>query len=433
MEVRDAVTDVLHKWQGVAHALGLRPAQVQTIRAKHRGDLDACMDEAISVWLRRDYMDDKFGPPTWRSLVKAIAAKAGGQYPALADEIAEAHPMPADSSSTGDNAATFPATSPTQQTIPIPPSTADKTPFIIPKSTEGDGEAISIDSYGLKVTRFSAHKSAKHSTAIEYSFGVVTIEQRSLERVLDSYKMSSEPHGVCAIINNEKFSSHTERVGTQVDEANLTQCFRYLGYNVEVHRNLTAHQIESLFSYYRSSDHAKYDSFVVCILSHGEDGHVFGTDSKSVNFRSIVAQLTADSCRSLAGKPKVFFVQACRGHDKVRGRQIASDSGTVSLPSDATESVRIVSDSTPVAIPDDADFFVGNATPPGKVAWRDMDHGSWYISEICRVFSSLSRYVDLESMVTKVHNEVGTGYENRSYRQAPEATTRLRKKVYFFD
>ena len=91
MEVRDAVTDVLHKWQGVAHALGLRPAQVQTIRAKHR-DLDDCMDEAISVWLRRDYMEAKFGPPTWTSLVKAIAAKAGGQNPALADEIAEAHP-----------------------------------------------------------------------------------------------------------------------------------------------------------------------------------------------------------------------------------------------------------------------------------------------------------------------------------------------------
>ena len=63
---------------------------------------------------------------------------------------------------------------------------------------------------------------------------MVQVEQRSLERVLDSYKMSSEPHGVCAIINNEKFSSHSEREGTQVDEANLAQCFRYLGYNVEV-------------------------------------------------------------------------------------------------------------------------------------------------------------------------------------------------------
>ena len=304
--------------------------------------------------------------------------------------------------------------------------------FTIHQSTEGGGEKISIESYGLQLTRFTAHKSAKDCTAIKYSFGMVQVEQRSLERVLDSYKMSSEPHGVCAIINNEKFSSHTEREGTQVDETNLAQCFRYLGYNVEIYRNLTAHQIESLFGYYRTSDHGNFDSFVVCILSHGEDGHVFGTDSKSVNIRSIVGQLTADSCRSLAGKPKLFFIQACRGHDKVHGRQIASDSGAM-LPPESTESVRIVSDSTPISIPDDADFFFGNATPPGKVAWRDMDHGSWYISEICRVFSSLACYMDLESMVTKVHNEVGTGYKKGNYRQAPEATTRLRKKVYFFD
>ena len=106
--------------------------------------------------------------------------------------------------------------------------------FIIHQSTEGGGEKISIESYGLQLTRFTAHKSAKDCTAIEYSFGMVQVEQRSLERVLDSYKMSSEPHGVCAIINNEKFSSHSEREGTQVDETNLAQCFRYLGYKVEV-------------------------------------------------------------------------------------------------------------------------------------------------------------------------------------------------------
>ena len=92
MEVKEAVIDVLHRWQNVAHALGLRPAQVQTIRATHRGDVEACMDEALSVWLKRNHMEAKFGPPTWRNLVKAIAAKAGGQNPALATEIAEAHP-----------------------------------------------------------------------------------------------------------------------------------------------------------------------------------------------------------------------------------------------------------------------------------------------------------------------------------------------------
>lgn len=268
----------------------------------------------------------------------------------------------------------------------------------------------------------------------------VAVEEK---RMMESYIMTSPGiHGICAVINNEKFSSHAQRHGTHVDEVNLTQCFRYLGYTVEVHRNLTAHQIESVFRYYSNNiDHSKYDSFVGCVLSHGEDGHVFGTDSKTVSLSSIVNGLTAESCPSLAGKPKLFFIQACRGRERVEEDEVVSDSSVTVEPSvpppssrgDTTETEeRVVSDSTALSIPDDADFIFGNATPPGKVAWRDMDHGSWYISETCRVFSSLAISVDLVSMVTKVHDEVGTRYRNRNYRQAPELTTRLRKKVYFF-
>ena len=84
--------DVLHRWQFVAIALGLRPAQAQTIKSKHRGDVEASMDDAILNWLQRAHNEDKHGPPTWRKLVQAIAAKAGGNNVALARTIAEAHP-----------------------------------------------------------------------------------------------------------------------------------------------------------------------------------------------------------------------------------------------------------------------------------------------------------------------------------------------------
>ena len=291
-----------------------------------------------------------------------------------------------------------------------------------------------MEAYGLAMKRFLAHELAKKATSVEFSFGVVQVKEGLRQKVFESYTMQRSPHGLCVIINNERFSEHTERTGTQMDEVNLTQCFRYLGYTVEVHRNCTAHQIEAIFSYYRSCDHARFDSFVVCILSHGDDGHVFGTDSKSVELQAIVGKLNAETCVSLAGKPKVFFIQACRGGDRVHGAQIKSDSG---IPEAtvlrSSEAVKVITDSSSITIPDDADFFFGNATPPGKVAWRDMDHGSWYVSEICRSMCSHARYADLVTMVTEVHNEVGTRYDNQNFRQAPEATIRLRKKVYFFD
>ena len=42
-------------------------------------------------WLRRTYDVDKHGPPTWRTLVKAVSDKAGGDNPALAEEIVKDH------------------------------------------------------------------------------------------------------------------------------------------------------------------------------------------------------------------------------------------------------------------------------------------------------------------------------------------------------
>jgi len=82
-------------------------------------------------------------------------------------------------------------------------------------------------------------------------------------------------------------------------------------------------------------------------------------------------------------------------------------------------------------IPNATDFFFGFATPSGHVAWRDMDHGSWYISELCRALCKYSCCLPLNEIMLRVHNEVGDKYDYQAYKQAPETTTRLRKKVYF--
>ena len=92
MEVKEAVTDVLHRWQSVALALGVRQPQTQTIKTTHKGEAEACMDDAVLVWLRGAHNEKKHGPPTWRKLVQAIAARSGGNNVALARTIAKAHP-----------------------------------------------------------------------------------------------------------------------------------------------------------------------------------------------------------------------------------------------------------------------------------------------------------------------------------------------------
>ena len=57
-------------------------------------------------------------------------------------------------------------------------------------------------------------------------------------------------------------------------------------------------------------EHRLYDSVVVVILTHGLNNKVFGSDSKPLKLLDFLAILDNEN---LAGKPKIHFIQACRG------------------------------------------------------------------------------------------------------------------------
>ena len=123
--------------------------------------------------------------------------------------------------------------------------------------------------------------------------------------------MKCWPHGVAVVINNEVFIDKQKRgrEGTQVDEKNLVQVLRRLGYVVEVYRDCNAQKIVDILEENRQRDHWSYDSFICCILSHGKLGHIYGSDSVAIPLDEVTARLNGDNCKSLAKKPKMFFMQ----------------------------------------------------------------------------------------------------------------------------
>jgi len=58
-----------------------------------------------------------------------------------------------------------------------------------------------------------------------------------------------------------------------------------------------------------SSDHSDYDCFVCCILTHGKSDDVLYAKDDTFLIEDITRPFGADKCPSLAGKPKLFFVQ----------------------------------------------------------------------------------------------------------------------------
>ena len=130
--------------------------------------------------------------------------------------------------------------------------------------------------------------------------------------------MSRSPRGVAVIINNKKFLESSgqhmsQRGGTDIDRDALNKLFKKLQFKVEVHNNQTKAEILRIVREKATSDHSLYDAFIFAILTHGEEGLVYGIDG-TLRIREITSKFKNN--KTLAGKPKIFFFQACQGEQK---------------------------------------------------------------------------------------------------------------------
>ena len=287
------------------------------------------------------------------------------------------------------------------------------------------------DFYSKSIQELQAHLTIKNQEVAslvrelqDYHQQMAAMQASSPVKEEDLYKMDKQPHGLCLIFNNYEFhhpfdmeKAHPSRGGANVDQFNLTQTFKYLRYEVIVKENLTAQQMQDTLFEIAHRDHKGYDSFVCCILTHGETNVVHGADSQEVDLLHFAATMKLSP--PLREKPKMFFVQACRGEGESKGYEIQKDSGGAQPSITAT-------------IPQEADFFFGYATPTGNAAYRSKRHGSWYISELCKVLTQHAYTHNLSSMMKKVNYQVSKAYTKEGFKQCPEYVDRLRKEVHFF-
>ncbi|NWX08279.1 CASP8 protein, partial [Caloenas nicobarica] len=254
---------------------------------------------------------------------------------------------------------------------------------------------------------------------------------------LQAYKMTSRPRGVCLILNNHSFAKAREAVpelrdmkdrnGTHMDAEALRRVFSKLHFIIVEHKDLTAEEIRKIVNLLRREDHKDRDCFVCCVLSHGKKGIIYGVDGQEVPIQELTMSFTGHNCPSLAGKPKVFFVQACQGDACQKGVTIETDSAEQdsSLETDARFQLE--------CIPAEADFLLGMATLQDYVSYRNPRQGTWYIQALCQhLESSCPRGEDILTILTAVNQEVSrkSGKPNAE-KQMPQPSFTLRKKLIF--
>ena len=91
-DVLEEVIDLKGKWTDILSGLRLPHSQQAAIKVEHPADARSCLEAVLHVWLSKNYDVEKHGPPSWRTLVKAVADRIGGADTALALKIAKNHP-----------------------------------------------------------------------------------------------------------------------------------------------------------------------------------------------------------------------------------------------------------------------------------------------------------------------------------------------------
>ncbi|KAM8900903.1 caspase-8 isoform 4-T4 [Lycaon pictus] len=249
----------------------------------------------------------------------------------------------------------------------------------------------------------------------------IEMEKRVIlgERNLDTLKR------ICDQINKSLLKKITDY--EELNRDALSKTFSELHFEIVHFKDATAKKICEVLQSYQSMDHSSKDCFICCILSHGDKGIIYGSDGQEAPIYELTSYFTGSKCPSLAGKPKIFFIQACQGDKYQKGIAVETDSEQKEayLEMDSSYQKRY--------IPEDADFLLGMATVNNCVSYRNPMEGTWYIQSLCQSLRErCPRGEDILTILTEVNFEVSNKDDRKNMgKQMPQPTFTLRKKLFF--
>ncbi|CAD0196683.1 unnamed protein product [Chrysodeixis includens] len=261
-------------------------------------------------------------------------------------------------------------------------------------------------------------------TSGDYVSGTASRRGKSGENVSrnEYYDMNNKHRGKALIFNHDEFESCLElkpRSGSRKDCASLQAVLQHLGFNVETFHNLYYSDIMKQMKHTAKQNHSKDDCIAVIVLSHGDSGVVYAKDT-FYNLEKMWGHLSENNCPTLAGKPKLFFIQACQGED--------FDDGI-------TLSRHIETDGwyEPHMYSNEPNILVALATTPGYISWRRPTIGTPFIQALCKELYSASE-LDILSILTSVCHQVAVDYESDTSepkKQVPCIMSTLTRRLVF--
>ena len=183
------------------------------------------------------------------------------------------------------------------------------------------------------------------------------------------YPLDQNVTGLGLIFVNEKIKGQDNRIGAVQDEQNFTLLFDGMGLTSLVCRDKSCKEIRQEILEITQTDFSEYGMLAVAISTHGAEGDkLYGSDGTTYSlYHDVVSTFKPNSCPGLTGKPKVFFIQSCRGI-KV---------GSCPIQADGMERPCVTLES---------DFLLAHSTVWGYKSFRHTETGSWFVTTLREIF-----------------------------------------------
>uniref|UniRef100_A0A8C5SYC2 Caspase-3 n=1 Tax=Laticauda laticaudata TaxID=8630 RepID=A0A8C5SYC2_LATLA len=169
------------------------------------------------------------------------------------------------------------------------------------------------------------------------------------------------------------------------------------------------------------AEHGK--CFVSILSSHGEDGCIMDCQGQALKLTRIYNILSSERCPHLAGKPKIFFIQACRGNRFDDGIYLETDSAP---EEDCFSHYLSIPESTAVMF----------SCSPGYVSFSNQWE-SMFLKALLEVLEGEERKLKVNKLMTWINWKVaflceakGTVYKGK--KEMPCFVTNMVEKVYPF-
>ncbi|XP_046839814.1 caspase-3-like [Xenia sp. Carnegie-2017] len=237
----------------------------------------------------------------------------------------------------------------------------------------------------------------------------------------------------CIVLINTNFDHKSvPRNGASADRQNIKRFLNAAGFNTihfydDLERKDTLELMEKISSSTALNGH---DGLMVFISSYGKKKGILTKDRKVIKTEELTSRVNGNQCEALRGKPKLFFISACRGKKADPGH-----SGVIDHDAGGNDLV------VP-KLPTEADFLVCYCSVSGYISMRrfalnmedSTEMGMWFISVLTQVFEERMEDDDVMQMLAVVNARVAdmaTGNDHKhGKKQMPVQMHMLRHRVF---